>query len=170
MNAVKPIFILLGSAFALLVACTSNTTNNNGGASGGTSGSAPVATADCKSRCQTKATTCGAPAANATQACAQICDGRYTGDQLNCLEATDCAKLQTPAGFEAACPAAPAGTSGGTSGSGTSGTSGTSTTQFSCSLNGTCYKCNDSAGVQKCSIQTGPGPGCTQTDASYCEK
>lgn len=164
MNLAHRAFIVVGSALALLAACTTNVTNN--GAS--SSGSAPVATADCTSRCQTKATGCQASASQAQQACATVCDGSYTGDQLACLEAKPCAQLQG-ASLTAVCPASSTGTSSGTSGgtSGSSGSTGT-TTKFSCKLNGTCYKCNDSAGVSKCSVSTGPGPGCTQTASSYC--
>jgi len=68
------------------------------------------------------------------------------------------------------------GTSGTSGSSGTSGTSGTSgstgsttTEKYSCSLNDVCYKCSSSEGVSKCSITTGPGPGCSQTDKSYCD-
>ena len=171
MNVAQRTFIILGSGLALLAACTTNTTNNNGGTSGGTSGSAPVPQADCNTRCKAKATTCGATAAQADQGCGQICTS-YTVDQLSCLEGKSCDQLQN-ASLSTLCPAAPGSSSGtsGTSGasSGTSGTSGT-TTKFSCSLNGTCYKCDSSEGVQKCSITTGPGPGCTKTDTSYCEE
>jgi len=167
MHAAKRTVSHLGCLFVVLAACTTNTTNNNGTSSGG-SGSAPAATADCKSRCEKKGTACGATAANAALACASVCDGRYTTDQLNCLEATDCAKLQTKAGFDAACPAPNGSTSGGTSGGTSSGTTG-GTTHFSCRLNGTCYKCADADGVEKCAITTGPGPGCTETSSSYCD-
>jgi hypothetical protein len=163
-----------GALGALIVACTSNTTVNNNGStsssSGGTSGSTPVPAADCKTRCEKKATTCSAPAADAQSACAGICDGTYTTDQLACLEAKACADLQAGS-FASLCPAATTSSSG-TSGasSGTSGTSSSGSTQkFVCVLNGQCFKCKDSAGVSKCSLKDGPGPGCTSASASECE-
>lgn len=140
------------------VACTTNVTNNNPG-----NGSDPVPAADCKTRCQAKATGCQAPAAQATQACGKVCDGSLTNDQLTCLEGKACSDLNV-ASLDSICPA-----SGGSSGNSSGGTPSGGSTHFSCSLNGTCFKCADSAGVSKCSLQTGPGPGCTKTDPSYCE-
>jgi len=144
-------------------ACSTNVTNNPPGSSSGTSGSAPVATADCTSRCEAKGSQCGAPASKAREGCAAICDGSYTSDQLSCLESKPCKELQAASGLSEVCPRSGTGTSGGGS------TSGGGTTHFSCSLNGECFKCNDSAGVAKCSITTGPGPGCTKTDSTYCQ-
>lgn len=54
-------------------------------------------------------------------------------------------------------------------GSDNSSGSSTTTEKYSCSLNGTCYKCPTSDDVRKCSSQTGPGD-CTSTDDSYCER
>jgi hypothetical protein len=155
----------LAFLFVACVACTSTVTNNNPGSSG-SPGSTPVPTADCTSRCEAKASTCGAPSETGKQACAGICDGSYTNDQINCLEGKPCGELQT-ANLGAVCPRESGTTSGGTTSGGT--TSGGSGDRFSCSLNGQCFKCKDSAGVSKCRISTGPGPGCTSTDSSYCE-
>lgn len=139
-------------------ACSTNVTNNPAGPTG--PGSTPVPTADCTSRCEAKATKCGAPSAAGKEACAKICDGTYTADQLSCLEDKSCNELRS-ADFSRVCPSSSGG--GGNTSSGGGGD------HFSCSLNGQCFKCNDSAGVQKCSITTGPGPDCTKTDSSYCE-
>jgi hypothetical protein len=157
--SVRTNVVALGFAVAVF-ACssTTNTTTNN-------FGSQPVATPDCKSRCQTKATGCGAPAADATQACDGVCDGTYTNDQLACLEGKSCQELQSASSSLASlCPKGSSSSSGGSSGGSSSGSTGT----FKCSLNGICYKCNDSEGVSKCSLTNGPGPGCTRTDASFC--
>ncbi len=51
-----------------------------------------------------------------------------------------------------------------------SGCSSSSDDHFSCSLNGTCYKCPSSDAVSKCSLQTGPGPGCEKAEPDYCKK
>lgn len=166
-RAFDPFRALATLSFTILsvtsAACSTNVTNNPAGGGSSGPGSTPVPTADCTSRCEAKATKCGAPAADGKQACAKICDGTYTSDQLACLEEKSCSALQSGS-FENVCPASSSGSSGGGSTSG-----GSSTTHFSCSLNGECFKCNDSAGVSKCSITTGPGPGCTKTDATYCE-
>lgn len=169
---------LVSASFVLVTAACSGSSNNsdgssNGGSSNGgasSSGGTPVPTADCKSRCEKKAAECGAPAKDAEQGCSNTCNGGLTNTQLTCLEGKSCQELESKS-VDALCPGG--GTSsGGQSSSGTSGqsSSGSGGNKFSCSLNGTCYKCQDSEGVQKCSLQTGPGPGCTKTDSSYCER
>jgi hypothetical protein len=63
------------------------------------------------------------------------------------------------------------GTSGGTSGSsGTSSgsTGSTSTQKFSCSLNGSCYKCPTSESVGKCAKDGPTAAGCTSAESSFC--
>ncbi len=166
-RALDPFRALAALSFAVLsvtsLACSTNVTNNPAGPSG--PGSTPIPTADCTSRCEAKATNCGAPAADAKQACAQICDGTYTSDQISCLEGKSCSELQS-GGIAKLCPSSGGG--GGSSGGGGNTSSG-GATRYACSLNGQCFKCNDSAGVKACSISAGPGPGCTKTDASYCE-
>ena len=57
------------------------------------------------------------------------------------------------------------GSSGDKGGSGSSTSS--STSKYSCSVNGSCYKCPTSEAVSKCGVD-GPGD-CTSTDSSYCE-
>jgi hypothetical protein len=163
MMKLSPLAILL----LLCAACTSTVTNNNPGSSG-SSGSTPVPKADCSARCEAKASMCGAPADVGKQACGGVCDGTYTSDQLACLEGKPCAELKT-ASLGQVCPASSSSSGGNTSGGNTSGgTTSGGTDHFSCSLNGACFKCNDSDGVSKCSLSTGPGPGCTKTDSSYC--
>jgi hypothetical protein len=168
-RAIAPLRALATFSFGVLAvmaaACTTNVTNNPADSSGG--GSSPVPTADCKSRCEAKASECGAPAAKAQEGCVAVCDGSYTGDQLSCLEGKACSELQTTS-LSGVCPPASGTTSGGTTSGGTT-SGGGGDTHFSCSLNGQCFKCKDSAGVSKCSISTGPGPGCTSTDDSYCQ-
>lgn len=172
-RAFDPFHALAALSFSVLsftsVACSTNVTNNPADP-GGSSGSAPVAVADCTSRCEAKATKCGAPASQGKEACAAICDGSYTSDQLACLEDKSCNELQS-ASFSSVCPRSSASSSGSSNtSSGSSNTSSGSTSEhYSCSLNGQCYKCADSAGVTKCSLKTGPGPGCTSTDSSYCQ-
>ena len=134
--------VVLSFTVVAAAACSTNVTNNPAGP-GGSSGSAPVPTADCKSRCEAKATQCGAPSAKAVEGCNVICDGSYTSDQLACLEDKSCSELQSGS-LSNVCPPS--------------------------SLNGQCFKCADSEGVSKCSISTGPGPRCTSTDSSYCER
>jgi len=61
------------------------------------------------------------------------------------------------------------GTSGGSSSGTTSTSSGsTSTSKFSCSINGSCYKCPSSAAVQEC-FKDLEGSGCTSTSSDYCK-
>lgn len=158
-------FLTLTSTLGLMFACSSTTTVNNNGPGGGGTGSQPAPTADCKSRCQTKATSCQASASEAQSVCGGICDGTFTNDQLACLEGKSCSDLQN-SDVGVLCPK-PAGSNDG----GSSGSSGgsSSTTKFSCSLNGTCYKCADADALEKCTLKTGAGT-CTATDASYCEQ
>ena len=139
-------------------ACSTNVTNNPAGP-GGSSGSAPVPTADCTSRCEAKATQCGAPAATGKEACGKVCDGSYTSDQLSCLENKPCGELQSASSISSVCPrdSGSSGSSTGTSGSSNT-SSGSTSEHYSCSLNGQCFKCADSAGVSKCSLTDGPGP------------
>ena len=160
-----PVLAALAALAAFAAACSTNVTvpGSEPGA-----GSSPAPVADCTSRCESKATGCGAPSDQASKACGSVCDGSFTNDQLSCLESKSCSALQT-ADLSNVCPRSSSNSGGsGTSGGGTSGGS-SSTDHFACSLNGACYKCQDSDGVNKCSITSGPGPGCTSTDSSYCE-
>ena len=163
---------LASVSFVLVTACSGTSNNGSDGSSNGgsssngssSSGGTPVPTADCKSRCEKKAAECGAPANQAEQGCSNTCNGGLTSSQLTCLEGKSCKELESKS-VDDLCPGG-GGSSSGTSGQSSSGGGD----KFSCSLNGTCYKCEDSAGVQKCSLQTRPGPGCTKTDQSYCER
>lgn len=169
---------LVSASFVLVTAACSGSSNNSDGSSSGgsngstsSSGGTPVPTADCKSRCEKKAAECGAPANQAEQGCSNTCNGGLTTTQLSCLEGKSCKELESKS-IDELCPGG-GGTSSGQTSSGASGQSSSGSSggnKFSCSLNGTCYKCQDSEGVQKCSLQTGPGPGCTKTDSSYCER
>ena len=110
---------------SFVFACSSSTSGTNtSSSSGGTSGgsSPKISAADCQSRCKTKATQCGAPADQGTQACASLCDGSFTDAQLVCLEGKSCEVLNAEGTtINSVCP----DTSGGSSGSsGTSGSSG----------------------------------------------
>ena len=110
---------------SFVFACSSSTSGTNtSSSSGGTSGgsSPKISAADCQSRCKTKATQCGAPADQGTQACASLCDGSFTDAQLVCLEGKSCEVLNAEGTtINSVCP----DTSGGSSGSsGSSGTSG----------------------------------------------
>ena len=65
-----------------------------------------------------------------------------------------------------ACSSDSTGTSGNSSGASSSGS--TSTSKFSCSINGSCYKCPSSAAVQEC-FKDLEGSGCTSTSSDYCK-
>jgi hypothetical protein len=114
------------SVFALSLAALacSSTSTGTGTSSGsaGSSGSTPISTADCKSRCSSKATTCGATSTQAAETCGSLCDGTLTDSQLTCLEGKSCNELAS-ANLASLCPGSTS-TSGGTSGSGTSGGGG----------------------------------------------
>ena len=170
---------LASVSFVFVTACSGSSNNGSDGSSNGgsssngsssSSGGNPVPTADCKSRCEKKASECGAPANQAEQGCSNTCNGGLTSSQLTCLEGKSCKELESKS-VDDLCPGGSTSSSSGqtSTSSGQTSSSGGGD-KFSCSLNGTCYKCEDSAGVQKCSLQTGPGPGCTKTDPSYCER
>jgi len=121
---ISSVFVILAAVTG--VACSSTTTGTSGGTPGtsggtsGTSGSTPVSASACSSRCQTKATSCGEPAADAMTSCSSLCSST-TESQLSCLEAKACSELSA-SNFETLCPK-DTGSSGTTSG-GTSGTTG----------------------------------------------
>lgn len=156
------------TSFFLIAGCSSGSTGDGSGNSSGGSGTSggggggDSKAADCLPRCEAKGTSCGAPAAQAKKECETVC-GFASADQLGCLERQSCSDLQAK-DVDVLCPS---GASAGSSGS--SGSSGSRDEKFACSLNGTCYACDSSEAVQDCSIISGPGAGCTETDDSYCE-
>jgi hypothetical protein len=50
---------------------------------------------NCSSRCNAKATQCGAPTATAASHCNTLCAASPTETQLGCIETTDCSTLQS---------------------------------------------------------------------------
>ncbi|CAN5757026.1 hypothetical protein BH11MYX4_BH11MYX4_25150 [soil metagenome] len=114
---------------SFVIACSSTTSGTGSSSSGGTSGSSgspKITTADCTTRCKTKATECGAPADQGASSCASLCDGSFTDAQLTCLEQKSCAQLNASGGtINSLCPDTSGGSSGSSgSSSGTSGSSG----------------------------------------------
>lgn len=102
----------------------SGTSSGASGNSSGTSGSAPVTQADCSTRCQTKGTSCQAPSEQISQACAQICGGGATAEQMTCLEGKSCSALAAAESIDELCPGSSSGSSGTSGTSGSSGSSG----------------------------------------------
>jgi hypothetical protein len=120
---------------SLVFACSS--TSNATGGGGGTSTPA----ANCQSRCEKKATTCGAQSADASQYCTGLCGKQPTESQMGCVESGDCATLQasaTPCGI------------GQSAGGGDGGGGG------SFKKNGEACACPSGSGWQQCSGTSGP--------------
>jgi hypothetical protein len=92
---------LLLALVSLASACSSSSSPP-----AGTTGGAAVSSADCATSCESRATTCGYPAADGDQACAALCGGSVTEEQLTCLQGRSCTELATAVSIEAICPAA----------------------------------------------------------------
>jgi hypothetical protein len=105
----KSPFLFLLTVAALGSGACSSTSTGNGNT--GTGASATVAPADCKPRCEAKATQCGASAAEAPEACSNIC-ASATESQLTCLDAKSCAELNSASNLASVCPATTSGSSG----------------------------------------------------------
>lgn len=106
--------IIFSAVGAVIVACSSNNSSSGTGGGTGTGSDPTVSNSDCTSGCQSKATSCKAPAGTAQSQCASICSGTVTQSQLTCLNAAPCTTLSgvnDSASFSAACP--PGGDSGG---------------------------------------------------------
>ncbi|MBL8954652.1 MAG: hypothetical protein JNK82_27995 [Myxococcaceae bacterium] len=100
---------------------TGNTSGGSGG-SGGTAGGGMQMTVDCLTPCVARASSCGAPAAQAQQVCAGLCASDPTEAQIDCLETSSCQALSQPNPCGLGGAAGGGGSAGG--GSGSAGGSG----------------------------------------------
>lgn len=172
------VFVVLAvlPAVTAIMGCSSTTTGTSGssGTSGaGTSGSTTVSVTDCSSRCQTKATQCGEPAADAKTSCSSLCSSTTEG-QLSCLEGKPRSSL-TPTNLDTVCPkdtGSSGTTSGGTSGGGTKAlgdacSCANAPTGASGFCAGTTQEC---MGSLKCVYGSGSGGSGHCYGASCCDK
>lgn len=152
--------ICLVSSTALAVACSDDdgSSGAGGSSSGGSSSGGTVSEADCNSRCEKRADEC-AIGANASQLCAQLCDGSVSTAALTCIEALPCSAEADA--IQGCLEDNPSGGSSGSSGS-PGGSSGSAFGE-SCRCSGTTgeWEC---AGTNICSpglfcVGTGAGPG-----------
>lgn len=120
-SAGHALLVALAAIATLGSACSSSASGSTTGSA--TSGSSSTGgMVDCATPCHAKAQQCGATEAQATAACAQICGGSVTQDQLTCLEGKSCAELANATSLDALCPSSSSTSS--TSSSGASSSSG----------------------------------------------
>lgn len=151
-----------GLWFACLLMCFGSACSDGdddsgatGGASQGTGGS--TLAPNCAARCESKASSCGAPASVAESECGKVCAMNVTAEQLECLETSPCDELMAAWSSGAYPCGIGGGATGGTGGSGTGGsTSGGSGGGTSAGALGDSCDCPDDGDWVKCSGTDGP--------------
>ncbi len=130
------------ASFAGVLACSSESSSSPGSSSSSSSSSssgsgsaATVTSEQCSSRCQTKMTSCDAPANIVSQGCGQLCGNTLTEAQLSCFEGKSCQDIEKAESFDALCPAGSSSSSSSSSGS--SGSSGNGSLPTKLTVSGT---------------------------------
>ncbi|MBX7098939.1 MAG: hypothetical protein K1X89_14615 [Myxococcaceae bacterium] len=133
MNATRLLVVSVLGASLAVFSCGPGSSGGSGGgdgasgggaaSSGGNAASGGGSASSCSTRCLAKANSCGASTSMAQSTCTSVCGRSPTEAQMQCLEALDCVKVESPDSCFTGGSGGGSGSSGGGSASSGGGTS-----------------------------------------------